>query len=78
MSGWRGSGGRGCRRLLQEIWQKMSGEKGSGIRKGSRLKQRFSVQGNQPEENLYQRPRGPVAPKLLFDRPGSSSKRDKE
>lgn len=44
MSGWRGSGGRGCRRLLQEIWQKMSGEKGSGIRKGSRLKQRFSAQ----------------------------------
>lgn len=27
MSGWRGSGGRGCRPLLREIWQGKPGEK---------------------------------------------------
>lgn len=27
MSGWRGSGGRGCRPLLREIWQGRPGEK---------------------------------------------------
>lgn len=30
MSGWRGSGGRGCRPLLQEIWQESPGSKRVG------------------------------------------------